>query len=170
MPWLANPDWFIVAFLILFKAHTSILFIIKGKIFVLVKWSCRSPSTPIIWLLNLQWLSYFEHILHYVFNTHLLGIHSWSHTKPPTLIHKCSNEKEKERGEKKKKKTNHKGLPYACYNMVDCSFTPCVAHKSINWSTCEPTRPLRKQWGLHFDTRDFAMQDMVLPSLACFVG
>ena len=46
---------------LVFKAHMNILFIIKVNIFMLMKWSYR--SSQICWVLNLEWLSYFEHVV-----------------------------------------------------------------------------------------------------------
>ena len=44
--------------LIIFRTCMNIIFIMKVKIFVLIKWLHRSPQS------SLEWLSYFEHMLH----------------------------------------------------------------------------------------------------------
>ena len=53
----------------------NILYIVKEKIIVLIKWWYRSPQ--ICWLLNLKYLSYSEHAIQPLLNTCLFGIRSW---------------------------------------------------------------------------------------------
>ena len=64
----------IATFLTIFGAHMNISFIIEIKIFVLIRWSYRSPQ--LCWLLNLEWLSYIEHVIQSILNTCLFGIRS----------------------------------------------------------------------------------------------
>ena len=45
--------------------HTNILFIIKVKNFVLIQWSYWSPQS--CWLLSLDWLVYYGHVVRYYF-------------------------------------------------------------------------------------------------------
>ena len=47
--------------LVIFGAHVNILFLIKVKVLVLLKWSYR-PS-QLCQVLSLEWLVYFEHIV-----------------------------------------------------------------------------------------------------------
>ena len=49
--------------LINFGTYFNIVFIIKVRILVLIKWSNRSPQP---WLLNLKWLAYSEHIVQFL--------------------------------------------------------------------------------------------------------
>ena len=67
--------------LVNFKTNMNTLFIIKVKILVLNERSYKvSPAPPhLCCLLNLEWLSNFEHTIQSPF-----GIHSWNHTKPLT--------------------------------------------------------------------------------------
>ena len=43
-----------------------------------VKWSYSPFNYSRV--LNLEWLSYFEHVLQPLFNTCIFSVHSWSHT------------------------------------------------------------------------------------------
>ena len=58
--------------LIVFAARMNILFIIKVKILMLVRWSYRSPQS--CELLNLAWLAFFEHIFQSLLNTCLSNV------------------------------------------------------------------------------------------------
>ena len=49
------------------------IIIIKAKIHVLIKWSYRSPLP--YWILNLEWLTYFEHKIQSLLNTCFFGVH-----------------------------------------------------------------------------------------------
>ena len=51
----------VVVCLIIIGAHMNILFMIKVKILVLIQWSYTSPK--IMFLLSLERLAYFEHVL-----------------------------------------------------------------------------------------------------------
>ena len=55
----------------------NILFIIKMRILVLIKWSNR--SVPIMVTIESIMVLYFEHVVHSPLNICLFGIHSWSH-------------------------------------------------------------------------------------------
>ena len=59
-----------------------ILFIIKVKLLVLIKWSCRSPES--CWLLSPEWLAYFDHVIQSVLDTGLFCASSQIHTSPHT--------------------------------------------------------------------------------------
>ena len=45
----------------------NILFIMKAKILVLIKWSLKSPPlNQLCWPLSLEWLSHFQHTLQFL--------------------------------------------------------------------------------------------------------
>ena len=53
----------VAIFLIIFWAHMNIFYIVKVKILVLIKWYIGPPQS--CWLLNLEWWTNFEHIIHF---------------------------------------------------------------------------------------------------------
>ena len=55
------------------------LFIIKVKIFMLVRWSYRSPPPKFCQLLNLGCLSYFDYTVQSLYSTHIFGINFLSY-------------------------------------------------------------------------------------------
>ena len=65
-----------VAFLIIFGAHVNILSIIKVKTLVLIKCS-YTPPPQLCPLLNLEWLSYYEHTIQSILNTCFFGLWFW---------------------------------------------------------------------------------------------
>ena len=73
----------VIAFFIVFGAHTSVFSIVKRKIIVLIKWLYPLlPPPPLCALLRLQWLSYFGHVNQSLLSMCLLGVCFWSHTYP----------------------------------------------------------------------------------------
>ena len=56
---------FVAICLIIVRGHMNISFTIKVKILVLNMWSYRSLQP--YWLLSLEWLGNFEHIVKFVF-------------------------------------------------------------------------------------------------------
>jgi hypothetical protein len=77
-----------------FGAHMNISFIIKVKIFVLIKWSYRSPR--FYWLLSLEWLSYSEHRVQSL-ETHVFLGFAFGVTSNHTLLeYRCPNKKSKQ--------------------------------------------------------------------------
>ena len=67
----------IATFLTNCGADMIILFIMKVKILVLMKWSYRYPQ--LCWLLNLKRLSCFEHVVQSISDTCFFDSCSWSH-------------------------------------------------------------------------------------------
>ena len=71
--WLANPNQSHQPFpLNTLRAHMNVLFISKAKILVLIKWSYKSPPIKL------------SHVVQYLFNKCLFGVHSWIRTLPHT--------------------------------------------------------------------------------------
>lgn len=69
MRWLSIA---IAAFDIISGAPMDVLFIIKLKIFAFIKWLYRSPL-QLCWPMNREWLSNFEHIVQFLFETFLIS-------------------------------------------------------------------------------------------------
>ena len=49
-----------------------------------------SPPPKYVAYMNLEWLSYFEHVIQSLLNTSLFGVCNWNHTKPhcePKVVH-----------------------------------------------------------------------------------
>ena len=82
MRWLSNPnEGYSHLPSLFFEAHMNVLFIVKVKILMLIKWSYRSS------LNRLTSVSYVEYATQCFFKHTPFGNYSWSHTKP----HKNSN-------------------------------------------------------------------------------
>ena len=65
---------FIAICLMIFRTRMNILLSIKVKILVLAKWSYRSSLPQSCWLLNMEWLAYFEHVVQFLLiNTCFFG-------------------------------------------------------------------------------------------------
>ena len=64
---------FMIIFLVIFGAPKNILFIIKVKIFFLIEWSYRSQ---LCWLLGLELLVVFEHVVQSLLDLCLYSIYS----------------------------------------------------------------------------------------------
>lgn len=72
----------VATFLVIYRAHLNILFVVKVKVFVLVKWSHRPPQSH--QLLNLEQLIHFEHVIQSFVNKCPFGVRSWMYNYPNT--------------------------------------------------------------------------------------
>ena len=86
---LANPIMHTTTFLVFYGAYTSILIIFKvEKLWVIKSWSCRFPQ--LCWLLRLDCLSNFEHIVQSISRcVFFMFIIRFAHNCT-TLKYKCS--------------------------------------------------------------------------------
>ena len=73
------------SYLIVFKAHMNILFILKVKILKFIKWSYNPSSITVCWLLSSWWLwTYHTFLVEWQCGQHFLQLleqHKWLRTK-----------------------------------------------------------------------------------------